>query len=69
MLVCVFFFFHFVSQMERQPPVLEVELPLPLLADLSFHWAPMAEHHLVERASEAGDKEEEEKLWKCKGCS
>lgn len=37
MLVSVFFFFPFISQMERQPPVLEVELPLPLLTDLSFH--------------------------------
>lgn len=53
MLVSVFFFFPFISQMERQPPVLEVELPLPLLADLSFHWAPMPEHHLEERASVA----------------
>lgn len=53
MLVSVFPFFPFISQTERQPLLQEVELPLPLLADLSFHWAPMPEHHLEESASEA----------------
>lgn len=59
-----FFFFPFISQMECQPSVLEVELLLPLLTDLSFHWAPMVEHHLEEKVAEA-QQEKKKKRQSC----